>query len=168
MPDADNKTIITNTSPLIALVAAWGSLDPLRDLYHTVKVPKEVSDEITQGGSQNFAVKEFESADFLDIADKPAKLSQYLSNSLDIGEAAVIQLALDQQIETVCIDENIGRRIARMNGLTLTGSTGILIRYKRELQPNFSLEHAVARMQAKGIRLGEKVVQFALMHDKMK
>ncbi len=75
MPEIGNKTIITNTSPLIALVAAWGTLEPLRDLYHTVKVPKEVSDEIIRGGSQGFAVNEFEPAGFLEAADKPAKLS---------------------------------------------------------------------------------------------
>jgi predicted nucleic acid-binding protein len=34
----------------------------------------------------------------------------------------VIQLALDQNIHTVAIDEAAGRRIARLNGLSMTGS----------------------------------------------
>jgi len=34
----------------------------------------------------------------------------FLSNSLDLGEASVIQLALDRSIKVVCIDEAIPRR----------------------------------------------------------
>jgi len=165
MPKKINKTIVTNTSPLIALVAAWGTLEPLRDLYQSVKIPKEVSDELLQGGSSSFAVKEFEAADFLEINTQKTKISNFLNNSLDKGEAAVIQLALDQQIETVCIDESIGRRVARMNDLSLTGSIGILARYKQELDTDFSLLQAVDRMQKRGIRLGENIIQFALMQD---
>jgi predicted nucleic acid-binding protein len=35
-----------------------------------------------------------------------------LLNSLDAGEASVIQLALNERIRTVCIDESAGRRLA--------------------------------------------------------
>lgn len=44
-----------------------------------------------------------------------------------------------------------------MNGLTLTGSIGILARYQQELQPDFSLVEAVERMRNRGIRLGENI-----------
>ena len=47
-----------------------------------------------------------------------------------MGEAAVIQLALEENIQTVCIDEAVGRRIARLNNLSLTGLIGILLRAK--------------------------------------
>lgn len=166
MLEGDKKTIVTNTSPLIALVAAWDTLEPLKELYASVVVPKEVSDEILVGGSKNFAAKEFEMADFLEVANEYINISRYLSNSLDRGEAAVIQLALDSNIETVCIDEAIGRRVARMSGLNLTGSVGILARYKREIEPDFSMVNAVARMQGRGIRLGDKIQQFAELQDK--
>ncbi|WP_216594172.1 hypothetical protein [Synechococcus sp. PCC 6312] len=58
-------------------------------------------------------------------------MAPYLLNSLDSGEAAVIQLALNQNIQTVCIDETSGRRIARLNGLNVTGSIGILLKLKQ-------------------------------------
>lgn len=165
MPDHTNKTIVTNTSPLIGLIAAWGGLEPLKDLYQSVIVPKEVSDELLQGGTSSFGVEEFKAASFLDIQTQPTNISQYLNNSLDRGEAAVIQLALDQSIETVCIDESIGRRVARMNGLSLTGSVGILARYQKELEPGFSLVQAVKRMRNRGIRLGENITRFAALQD---
>lgn len=160
----EQKIIVINTSPLIALVAAWGTLEPLRSLYAAVHVPAEVAEEICRGGDTNFAIPEFMAADFLQKAQQPVQISPFLANSLDKGEAAVIQLALDKGIETVCIDEAIGRRVARLNGLTLTGSTGVLVRYKQE-HPEFSLAQAIQRMQARGIRLGVEVIEFALRHD---
>lgn len=162
----EQKTIVINTSPLISLVAAWGSLEPLRALYSKVWVPLEVSGEIHRGGGDNFATPEFAAADFLHKATETTNISPFLGNSLDRGEAAVIQLALNKSIETVCIDETIGRRIARLNGLKLTGSTGVLVRYKQEIEPGFSLSQAIQRMQARGIRLGMDVIQFALKYDK--
>jgi len=40
------KVIVTNTTPLIALTAATGSLDVLHVLYSRVIVPYEVAEEI--------------------------------------------------------------------------------------------------------------------------
>ncbi|MFP5269408.1 hypothetical protein [Coleofasciculus sp.] len=42
---------------------------------------------------------------------------------------------MNENIQTVCIDEIAGRRIARLSGLSLTGSIGILLRAKREGYP---------------------------------
>ncbi|MCP4115283.1 MAG: DUF3368 domain-containing protein, partial [Desulfobacteraceae bacterium] len=72
-----------------------------------------------------------------------------------------IQPALDKKIQTVCIDEAMGRRVARLIGLTLTGSLGILIRAKKEGYPIILLE-AINQMQARGVRLSERVINFAV------
>ena len=53
-------------------------------------------------------------------------LSSLAIAALDAGEAAVIQLALEQNIETVCIDELKGRRAANAVGLNVVGSLGLL------------------------------------------
>ena len=78
MPENNNKVIVINTSPLIALVAAWDTLNPLKELYRSVKVPKEVSDEVLQGGQTLFAVKEFEAANFLEVAKQTTNITRYL------------------------------------------------------------------------------------------
>lgn len=108
-----------------------------------------------------FAAREFTEADWLEKRQQALNISLYLLNSLDRGEAAVIQLALDEGISTVCIDEVSGRRIARLHGLLVTGSIGILLRAKREgyLQ---AIGEAIERMERKGIWLSEKVRRFAL------
>ena len=78
-----------------------------------------------------------------------------------MGEAAVIQLALEENIQTVCIDEAVGRRIARLNNLSLTGSIGILLRPKSSGYP-LQMQRAIQRMQQRGIRLSSQVIAFAL------
>lgn len=153
--------IVINTSPLISLVAAWGDLTPLASLYDQMLVPFEVCQEILQGGPNNFAVPEFQQATWLQKQPAPLTVSPFLLNSLDLGEASVIQLALDQSIQTVCIDEAVGRRIARLSGLTLTGSVGLLLRAKQQ-NPSLSIKTAIHNMLTHNIRLSQTVIDFAL------
>ena len=129
------ERIVINTSPLIALVAALGDLTILTSLYTEVLVPFEVCQEILIGGSSNFAIAEFTDANWLQKQPNLLNISPLLLTSLDIGEASVIQLALNENIPTVCIDESVGRRIARLSGLSVTGSIGILLRAKQEGYP---------------------------------
>ena len=160
MPEPE--IIVIDTAPIISLVAALGDLKVLQSLYSQVLVPFEVCQEIMTGGSSGFAVAEFESASWLLKWSNPLENSPpLLISSLDRGEASVIQLALNEGVKTVCIDETVGRRVARMNGLLVTGSIGILLRAKQEGY-SFSMKEAVQRMKNRGIRLSEKVVTFAL------
>ena len=58
----------------------------------------------------------------------------------------VIQTALDEGVERVCIDEAVGPRMARLNGLTVTGSVGILVK-ARQRGYTIDLAAAVQRMR---------------------
>jgi predicted nucleic acid-binding protein len=160
MPSTDDRIVI-NTSPLIALVAAWGDLTRLKSLYQEVLVPFEVAQEILKGGTNNFAVAEFQAANWLCRQKEPVEISSFLRNSLDLGEASVIQLALNKSIERVCIDESVGRRVARLNGLTLTGSVGILLKAK-QADPAMSVRSMIGNMLNQNIRLSQTVIDFAL------
>ncbi|WP_392435842.1 DUF3368 domain-containing protein [Chlorogloeopsis fritschii PCC 9212] len=155
------EKIVINTAPLISIVAALGDLEVLRSLYAQVLVPFEVCQEIIAGGTSGFAVPEFEAANWLEKSPTPLNISPLLLNSLDLGEATVIQLALNQNIQTVCIDETVGRRIARLSSLSLTGSIGIFLRAKQEGYP-IIMQQAIERMKNKGIRLSDTVIHFAL------
>ena len=160
MPETEK--IVIDTAPLISLVAALGDLKVLESLYSQVLVPFEVCEEILAGGSSRFAVAEFEAADWLEKCSTPLEISSpLLIPSLDRGEASVIQLAINEKVKTVCIDETIGRRVAKLNDLSLTGSIGILLRAKKEGY-SFSMQKAIQGMRNRNIRLSEKVVYFAL------
>lgn len=116
--------------------------------------------ELRAAGPQAIGVSAFEQASWLDCQTSEVSLSPYLGNTLDRGEAAVIQTALNLNVSLVCIDETVGRRVARLSGLTLTGSIGILVK-ARQTGLDVSLEQAITRMREHGIWLSETVVAFA-------
>jgi predicted nucleic acid-binding protein len=161
MPDF--KDIVINTGPLLAIIAAQGSLSILKDLYRQVLVPYEVKKELTNHGSNRFGVTEFNEAGFLQVQLRPLSIPPILQNTLDSGEASVIQLALIKKISTVCIDETIGRRIARLYNLKVTGSLGILLRAKNEGYP-ISIKSSIEQMQKKEIYLSTQLINFALKY----
>lgn len=163
MPD-EPKVVVINTAPLIALTAALGNLDVLNALYARVVVPYEVAEEIRAGGKDVFGLDVFEKASWLDIKSIPITLQPYLKNQLDRGEASVIQTALQENIQLVCIDEIVGRRVARLSGLHLTGSIGILLKAKSMEYP-ISIPEALDRMRARGIWLSQNVIRFAIEHS---
>ena len=157
----NTSEIVINTSPLIAIVAAMGDFNVLQSLYTNVIVPFEVSQEILIGGTTGLSVTEFQADFWLKKQSVPVNISPILLNYLDIGEASVIQLALNKNISTVCIDEAVGRRIARLSGLAVTGSIGILLRAKKEGYP-LSIKTAIEKMLNHNIRLSQRVIDFAL------
>ena len=157
----ETESIVINTGPLLALTAGYGDLSLLEKIYKRVLVPYEVCREIEAGGTTAFGLKEFVQSDFIEKQAAPLEIVKFLKNSLDLGEASVIQLALNQNIRTVCIDEAVGRRIARLNGLCLTGSIGVLLRAKSK-GIDFSMPEAIDRMQSNGIYLSKTVINFAL------
>ena len=127
MPER-SQVLVTNTTPLIALTAATGSLDVLRFLYTRVVVPQP-----------------------------------FLRNSLDRGEAAAIQTALNLSLPLVCIDETAGRRIARLCALNVTGTVGVLLK-AQGMGYALNIPDALQRMRDHGIWLSGQVVKFALSH----
>jgi predicted nucleic acid-binding protein len=145
------RDLVINTGPLLALTAA-GQLDVLRPLFGRIIVPAEVCQEVMAGGRTQFARPEFVAATWLEQRTAPTALTPYLRTALDLGEAAVIALALTEGISTVCIDEALGRRLARLHELTVTGSLGILIRAKQHGLP-VSVRSSIARMRQCGIWL---------------
>lgn len=157
----ESKDIVINTGPLLAITAALGSLSLLHDLYRQVLVPYEVKKEMTGYGSNRFGVKEFKEARFLHVHSRPLSISPILQNTLDSGEASVIQLALLRKIDTVCIDEAAGRRIARLYNLKVTGSLGILLRAKKEGY-QISLQESIEQMRKKDIYLSSQLVSIVL------
>jgi predicted nucleic acid-binding protein len=80
---------------------------------------------------------------------------------LDRGEASVIQTALTHEIQIVAIDEKLGRRIARLHELKVTGSLGILLKAaKAGLVP--SLEKCFERMHNHGIWISRDLREHTL------
>lgn len=160
MPDL-NRRIVIDTSPLLALCAACGDFTALRQVYETAIVPCEVVEEIMRGGPSGFARAEFQADHWLEKVALPITVASFLRSTVDIGEAAVIQLALDRGIYRVAIDDRNGRRVARTCGLSVTGSLGILVKAKVAGYP-ISIGEAISQMRVRGIWLADKVAAEAI------
>lgn len=114
--------IVTNTSPLLSL-SKMRVFETIGKLPFEFVCPAEVEAEITAGARQGYDV---EIPDWLTIASLKSPLSSLAVAALDKGEAAVIQLASENNISLVCIDELKGRRAALAVGLKVVGSLGLL------------------------------------------
>ena len=152
--------LVINTGPLIALACACGDWGALRYAARaSIVVPRPVLNEIRAGpaGSpgQDLALPPNV------IVDDAVIVPRHLHALLDPGEAAVIAVALQRGIPCVAIDELAGRRVARVHGLLVTGSLGILVEMKRQV-PDFPLEASIRRMVAGGVLLSESVIGHAL------
>jgi len=85
-----------------------------------------------------------------------------LRSQLDAGEASVIQNALIHNVSTVVIDEKLGRRMARLHELRVTGSIGILVKAARAgLVPQ--LDVCFQRMRSKGVWVSEALAKEAIL-----
>ena len=157
----DDRTLVINTGPVLALIAALGDLALLDELYERVVVPRSVADEISVGGHSGFGVEVFHRSTFLDVQSRHCQISSFLQRALDPGEASVIQTAEDFSIPRVCIDEAAGRRVARLYGLSVTGSLGILIKGIR-VGKKIDLSLCIKNMRLQGIWIGERTVHKAL------
>ncbi len=152
------ERIVINTGPLIAL-ARIEILDVIGRLPIEFCCPQEVRDELDQGVETGLQPV---NPVWLRVVPLRAPLSPLALSSLDLGEAAVIQLALESGVSRVCIDEWKGRRAALATGLQVTGALGLLGRAKLlGLIP--SLRPLIERAVDEGIRYHPDLVRQVLL-----
>lgn len=127
-----DRSAVINTGPIIALVAGLSSLGILTSLYDRLVVPLAVWKELEAGGSDSREIKALRAlSGWVETPVLNVQVTDQRARSLDSGEAAVLQTALDSGISRVIIDEKLGRKIAVACGLKVTGSLGILVRAKK-------------------------------------
>lgn len=110
------------------MLARIGALDVVGQLPHHFICPDAVRAELDKGESAGHPRIFPLWLEVLPLMEPPSPM---ILAALDLGEAAVIQLALEQKVRTVCIDEWKGRRAALATGLKVTGVLGLLGRSKK-------------------------------------
>lgn len=128
MPD---RLVISNTSPLLYLHQV-GHLDLLSRLYVEVHIPPAVREELRVGAERGIAVPDLNALEWLRV--RPLRDMALLPVVIDLGsgEAEAIALAVAHPGSLLILDDSLGRRIARLNRLTYTGTLGLLVKAKRE------------------------------------
>lgn len=129
--------IVSDTSPISNLLLI-GRLDILRDLYRSVVVPESVDSEVRLLKGLGKDVSEYENAAWIEVlTPKDEAKTNFFKTILDPGEAEAIALALELKCDFLLIDERIGTKVAKENGLKTLGLVGVLVKAKEEkLIPN--------------------------------
>ncbi|HXU40200.1 MAG TPA: DUF3368 domain-containing protein [Blastocatellia bacterium] len=118
--------VVSDSSPLIAL-AAINSLDLLQALYGSIHIPDEVYEEVAvRGRYPTTAIASIPWIIRRTVADMQ-QVAQFRNSGLDPGESEAITLALELPASLLLVDELAARKIARQQGLAITGVVGVLI-----------------------------------------
>jgi predicted nucleic acid-binding protein len=151
--------IIADSSPLIAL-AVIGKLDLLDKLYEEIYVPNAVFQELA-GNDKAFAkeLRIFLTGKVKEVENRLAV--DMLLCDIGAGEAEAIILALEQRPDAVLIDDLKARKFAKIRGLNIIGTLGILLKAKkaglvREIRP------LLEAMLAGNIRISQKIKEITL------
>ncbi|MBI5787511.1 MAG: DUF3368 domain-containing protein [Candidatus Schekmanbacteria bacterium] len=124
--------VVSNSSPLIHL-AKIGRLDLLKDLFGTIIIPESVYRECVAEGKGREEITLIRDADWLLVSQVNEKnLVRLLLTSVDAGESEAIALALEIGADLILLDDSDAREKARLYGLTMTGTIGVLLRARRE------------------------------------
>ncbi len=157
--DTEQQMIIADSSPLISL-ALIGNLSILEQLYQEISVPTAVYDEVVR--SDKPCSRELKQ--FLNGKTKHVKNTMavdILLSDIGAGEAEAIVLALEQQPAIILIDDLKARKLAKMKGLHIIGTMGILLEAKQEGLIT-EIKPFIAELLLKDIRISKKIVDMTL------
>lgn len=155
-----NISVFINTSPLLYLHQV-GQLEILPKLYDLVITPKAVEEELGVGRERGVDVPDLNSLTWLDI--RTVNSASAIPNIIDLGrgEAEVIALGLESSGSLLILDDQLGRRIAKLYQLKYTGTLGVLIKAKQEGYLA-AVAPVIKKLQGQGMWLTESVIYTAL------
>ncbi len=123
---------VINTSPAIHLHAVLpDGLGVLPVVIGEIIVPLEVGQELAAGHAKDSTWREIQSLPGIHHRTEAVVIHPLISAQIDLGEAAVIQTALDESLTVVVLDDLKARRVALTLGLQVTGTVGILLLAKQ-------------------------------------
>lgn len=151
-----SESIVINTSPWIAL-SICGQTSLVEKLYSNVYIPQKVKEEILTGGKSGVGVKELNTSSWLIIENVLDHSKVELLYELDQGEAEVIVLAREKKIKNVLLDEKIARQQAKILGLNVIGTLGLLLKAKNKGLLH-SIKPLINKILDNGIWINDEIV----------
>jgi predicted nucleic acid-binding protein len=128
-------------------------------------VPSAVERELRAGQERGIDVPIVSSIDWIHVRSASEKSALRISVDLGQGEAEVIALGLELPGSLLVLDDQLARRIARLNGMAVTGTLGILLRAKHaKLLP--SIRPTLKKLQSTNMCLPEDLVHSVLVEAK--
>jgi hypothetical protein len=129
----------------------------LKDYFRIVSIPEAVYKECVIDGKNREEVKLIRSAEWLKVIRvKDRKLVKLLQASLDEGESETIALSLEIGADLVLLDDYDAREKARLFGLKITGTIGVLLKAKKENGIKL-LKQELRRLRETGFWIGDEL-----------
>ena len=150
--------IVADTSALLAL-ASCDSLTLLDALFQEVRVPQAVFEECTvPGKSQAERLEHYLRGKVADV-----DLATLVIAAAGLGQGELEAMALYKKLgaDRLLVDDNRARKVARLNGIEIVGSVGVLL-LARERQLIPSLRPRLEEIRSAGIHLGPEIFTEAL------
>ena len=160
----DERLVVSNTSPLLNL-ALIGRLDLIDDQFSTVTVPSQVWDELMAGSEGVETLQTYRDAGTIHVV--PVLESELLvefRRELDIGEAATLAYAIEEDSSLVLLDEREGRKAARRHSLAVTGAIGVLLRGAND--GDVDLESELDALRDAGFWISDSLYQEVLKRSR--
>jgi predicted nucleic acid-binding protein len=157
------NSIVVNTSPWIAL-SACSQIALLEKLYTNVYIPYHVKEEIMAGGKEGIGVYELKASQWLKIENVSDVEKVNLLYELEQGEAEVIILAKEKGIKHVLIDERVARLQAKVLGLDVIGTLGLLLKAKKK-GLILSIKPLIEQILGHGIWIKDEIVKGILKNS---
>ncbi|MBF0573407.1 MAG: DUF3368 domain-containing protein [Desulfamplus sp.] len=151
--------VIADSSPLIAL-AIIEKLEILEKMYEKIYASTAVVQEVVRT-DKPFAndLKLFLHGRTKNVKNKIAV--RILSGDIGAGEAETIVLALENLPAVALIDDLKARRFAKMNGIEVIGTMGILLKAKKEGLIK-KIKPLIAELLQHDIRISMKIIEITL------
>ncbi|SFR14130.1 DUF3368 domain-containing protein [Desulfoscipio geothermicus] len=150
--------IVSNSTPLISL-SKIGKIGLLQNIFGKVFIPDAVYNEVAVQGQGRVGWNLPSYIKAKHVTNTMA--SHFLQAQLDYGESEAIVLAKEMNADLLILDEKKARRIAKLNGITVIGTIGVLQKAKDEGIIK-SMRECMDEMIQSGIWLDEKLYRFVL------
>ena len=150
--------VVCNTSPLLVL-AKIQRLGLLTQLYTGLVIPGAVVDEVRAKADDTAAqIQALVATPPVTVQRATPQTLAGLPVDLGPGEREAIALALETAADLVVLDDQVGRRLARVRGLQVIGTVGVLIEARsRGLLP--ALRPELDRLRDAGLWLADAFYQ---------
>lgn len=152
MTNSRMPEVVCNTSPLQYLHQI-GFLDILPEIYGRILVPQAVVDEIRAGKQAGVNLPDLASLDWIESREV-APTSWPVPRDIHRGEAEVIALARLSGNAKLILDDLAARKHAKLLGLSVTGTLGVLLKAK-EMRVIDHLRPHLESLGAAGFRLAD-------------
>lgn len=150
------QKVVSNSSPIIHL-AKIGKIELLKEYFQIITISEIVYSEYIVEGKDRREVELIKNADWIKVLQlKDRNLVRLLQSSMDNGESEAIALSLEIGADLILLDDSDAREKARLYGLKITGTIGILLRAKIDGKI-VSLKEELKRLKETGFWISDKL-----------